>query len=127
MKWLTTGAMLLAAISTAAHAQPESSKPPDLQCNVGPVSKVVGGNGWLVYSCSRPDTLVFVAEGQNPASPFYFLLYRADDGGRRLTGEGTGAKAATEPAFREIESLTSQQVAGLIAETRASIAPKQRE
>jgi len=89
-----------------------------LSCFVGPVTKVFGSLPWLVYSCSDGRSLVLVSAPGSPAAPFHFLLlpavphYHVDSG-------GTGSKALTDAALKELSALPQKQIEALIVETRA--------
>jgi hypothetical protein len=100
----------------AMGVQPASDKP-TLQCEIGPVKKSFGGNPWLVYSCSDGTTLVVVSAAQSPANPFYFVFY-PKDGSYGLSGEGTGAKQATDAAFEDLKKLPTNDISALIRETK---------
>jgi len=78
------------------------------------VEKTYGGTQWLVYSCADGKSVVFVAAANSPASPFYFSL--TPD---RLFGEGTGDTKATDAAYADIHSLSTDDVAELVKETQA--------
>jgi len=106
-----TGLMGLALVS-AIHGQA-----PTFQCNIGPVTKVYGGLQWLVYSCSDAKSVVFVSARGSPASPFYFIL-TPESGRYHLRGEGNGSRAATDAALKELQALSSNDIARLILETR---------
>jgi hypothetical protein len=88
-----------------------------LDCNAGPVDKSYGGSQWLVYSCNDNQTVIVVAAPNNPASPFYFMFSR-QQGRYQLSGEGTGNRQATEAAYRQLQALSEQEIAALIARTK---------
>jgi len=50
--------------------------------------------------------------------PFYFS-FSLQKGGYRLSGEGTGRKDATNAAFDELKTLSHQDIAALIEQTKA--------
>ena len=120
MRILTTYMMLLAAIAaTPCWATPKQDKEaPPMACEVGPLQKTYGGTEWVVYSCSDGYTVVIHSAAGNPAMPFYFMFFQ-QDGNLRLYGEGTGDKKYTEAAFKELEPMTTQDVAALVLETKA--------
>lgn len=107
--------MLVPALSASAQGEK-----PQLACERGPVTKTYGKSQWLVYSCSDERTLVFISSPGSPAFPFYFS-YFPEKGGYRLAGEGTGDKAATAAAHKELEALTPAAIGGLIRETRLKV------
>jgi hypothetical protein len=104
--------MLVTAFPVAAQVEK-----PQLACERGPVNKTYGKSQWLVYSCSDERTLVFISAPGSPAFPSYFS-YFPEKGGYRLAGEGTGAKAATAAAHKELEALKPTEISALIRETR---------
>lgn len=107
----TTALIALALVSTI-HAQA-----PTLQCNIGPVRKVFGGVSWLVYSCDDTKSVVVVSARGSPASPFYFM-FSPEGGHYHLRGEGTGSRAATDAALKELQALSSRDIENLILETK---------
>jgi hypothetical protein len=72
-----------------------------------------------VYACNDSRSVVIVADKDNPALPFYFILYVKPDGDMQQHGEGTGKKSATQAAFDEIKLLTQTDVAGLVEQAQA--------
>jgi hypothetical protein len=108
-------AMAAPALAQTVTVRPAPPKP--LQCEVGPVSKTFGRTQWLVYGCADNRSLVVLAAPGNPANPFYFL-FSPGESGYRITGEGTGRQSATRAAFAELETLTDQDIAALLEETR---------
>ena len=97
-----------------------TSDRPQLDCHVGPITKIYGKTDWLVYSCSDNRSIVVVAKPDNPAFEFYFILVPESDT-VKLYGEGVGDKAATEPAFQELKLLTVSDVAAVVAETKVAV------
>ena len=114
--------MIAAAIPfllALAAGQVAAAERPQLDCHMGPVTKIYGGTEWLVYSCSDNRSIVVVAKPDNPAFEFYFILVPgADD--VELYGEGVGDKAATEPAFQDLKLLSPTGVAAVVAETKVT-------
>ena len=113
--------MIVAALAMFAAQAPAGASAQDqetpLQCDVGPLKMTFGGNPWLVYSCSDGKTLVVVSDGDNPASPFYFVLQpRGDHYG--MTGEGTGSKEASSAAFEDLKRLSADEIAAMLAATK---------
>ena len=104
--------------SLPAIGEEAISKPLPLKCETGPVAKTYGGAQWLVYSCSDSETVVIVSAPGNPSMPFYFS-FSLQKGGYRLSGEGTGRKDATNAAFDELKTLSHQDIAALIEQTKA--------
>lgn len=99
--------------SSAATSQPVSG----LNCKFGPVVKTYGKTNWLVYGCDDGRTVIVVAAPGNLATPFYFRLSPQRDG-YHLTGEGTGKKQFTDPAYRDLSVLSEKDITALIAETK---------
>jgi hypothetical protein len=110
-------ALTLGLLANGAQSATTSSVGAGLSCKSGPLSKTFGNSSWLVFGCDDNRTAVVVAAPGNPASPFYFTLSVGNDG-YRLTGEGTGNRRATDPAYRELHALSPQQVLDLITQTK---------
>jgi len=121
-KRIALGALLFSVVLNplSAIAEDEDS----FECNIGPVTKTYGQAQWLVYSCNDDKTLVIVSAPGNPATPFYFTLLPTD-AGHRLFGEGTGKKEATAAAFEQLKSLSEDDIANVIKETKEAKAPNQ--
>src|SRR5688500_6296740 len=98
----------LAVVASASWASTlaEAERPPDLNCEIGPLHNTYGQTAWLVYACNDSRSIVIVSDKGNPALPFYFILYVKPDGDMQLHGEGTGKKSATQAAFDEIKKLS---------------------
>jgi hypothetical protein len=94
------------------------------RCDIGPVTKTYGQGQWLVYSCNDDKTVLIVSAPGNPATPYYFT-FLPTDAGHRLFGEGTGNKEATATAFEQLKSLSEDDIANVIKETKEAKAPKQ--
>lgn len=109
-------------IATSAFGEGAIPKSKPLQCDVGPISKTYGMTQWLVYSCHDTSTVIIFSAPGNPASPFYFIFY-IKDGQYKLGGEGTGNKAATDAAFKELHSLSVKDIRALIEQTLKSKGP----
>ena len=121
-KCIALGATLFGVVLNplSAIAEDEDS----FECNIGPVTKTYGQAQWLVYSCNDDKTLVIVSAPGNPATPFYFT-FLPTDAGHRLFGEGTGKKEATAAAFEQLKSLSEDDIANVIKETKEAKAPNQ--
>jgi len=112
-------------MGAAAFPRLSRAQQPQLDCSLGPLAKTYGGSSWLVYACSDNKSLVVVTSQGNPGSPFYFML-TPQNGKRRLFGEGTGRKSATDPAFAELSRLTEDEIAGLIESAKKAAAPQRQ-
>jgi hypothetical protein len=111
-----------ARLAQELQAMPEQEKQlekPTLSCNTGPARKTVGGSPWLIYACEDQKSVVLVSAPGSPAMPFIFMLHR-NESGYRLTGEGTGSKAATEATYKVLNAMTEADIGKLHAEARAS-------
>jgi len=104
-------------LALASSGTSTAAERPQLDCHVGPVTKSYGKNDWLLYSCSDNRSVVVVAKLDNPAFEFYFILVPGTDD-VELYGEGTGEKAATEPAFQDLKLLSVADIAALVSETK---------
>lgn len=119
MRFLTILILNFFASAPWASSPPEEGRPPDLNCEVGPLQKTYGQTAWLVYACNDSRSIVIVSDKGNPALPFYFILYVKPDGDMHVHGEGTGKKSATQAAFDEIKLLTQTDVAELVKQAQA--------
>jgi hypothetical protein len=117
---ITLMLVVASGIAPLALAQGDTSKPPQLSCHIGPLTRTYGQVDWLVYSCSDNRSLVFVSAPGSPAMPFVFSLIADARGRYRLSGEGTGNKEATSAAFAELKVLSAQDVSDLIDMTKAA-------
>jgi hypothetical protein len=89
-----------------------------LQCDIGPINKVFGSVPWLLYSCDDGKSLVVVSAPGSPAAPFYFM-FSPEGRGYHLRGEGTGSKALTDAALKDLRDLSDKDIAGLVGQTIA--------
>jgi len=108
MKTLCLSLSLLA--SSIAQAQE-----PALNCNTGPANKMYGGAAWYVYACDDKHSVVVITAPGSAAMPFYFM-FAFKDGKYRLVGEGTGNKAITDLAYKELSALRPNDIAALHSE-----------
>ncbi|HWA91967.1 MAG TPA: hypothetical protein VG889_18145 [Rhizomicrobium sp.] len=106
-----------ALLSAPTLGEQVGPKQPQLECKTGPLTKVYGGTTWLLYSCDDNRSIVIVSAPGSPAAPFYFS-YFPEAGGYHLSGEGTGDRAATDLAYKELVALTAKDIALLIADTK---------
>lgn len=83
-----------------------------MKCEVGPIERRIGGNGWFVYGCNDGESFVVVTKDGNPAAPFYFLVHR-NAGKVSISGEGNGDKQAGAAANEELKALGSNGLAKL--------------
>lgn len=114
---------ILAAVGMASDASDESQKSlsnsAPMKCETGPVRRTFGGSEWEVYSCEDQASMVVVSVQGNPASPFYFFL-KSTEGSYRITGEGNGDEKASGAAAHALESMTSADLAKLLAATKVA-------
>lgn len=100
------------ALADAASLPEPQAGQAELQCQTGPATKHLGGNDWAVYACADGRSVVVAAGAPNPASPFFFII-QPDGDGIILYGEGTGDKAATEPAYNALLAMSATDLAEL--------------
>jgi hypothetical protein len=105
----------LVRIPASAEEAPTASQ---LICKAGPLAKTYGATDWLVYGCNDGHSVVFVSAPGSRANPFVFMLHYETNGTYQLSGEGTGEKAMTEAAFREISTLTRADIDALLTATK---------
>ncbi|MET3116453.1 hypothetical protein AAKU64_000659 [Undibacterium sp. GrIS 1.8] len=108
MKAMLLSALLLFGSSTFAAE-------PNINCKIGPVTKTFGGSSWLVFGCSDKRSVVVVTASGSIAAPFYFM-FAFGTSGYKLYGEGTGNKAATDAAYKDLIELSASQIDGLFSE-----------
>jgi hypothetical protein len=108
------GLLAFLAVLPSVHAT--NSPQVHLKCDTGPANKTYGGTKWQVYSCNDKQSLVVVAAPGSPAAPFTFL-FAHDSTGYDLKGKGTGKRAATDAAYKDLRALTAPAIRSLIAET----------
>ncbi len=108
--------ILVALFSFPAITEQSAPERTHLDCYVGPVAKSYGETQWLVYNCNDRRSLVIVSAPENPAMPFYFMFSPGKDA-YRLYGEGNGDKDYTGAAFKELKTLTTQEIIALLEET----------
>jgi|SRR5262245_26223220 len=118
MQKLTVFAVLITFVGVPASAE-EGATTSQLVCKAGPLAKTYGASDWLVYGCNDGHSVIFVSAADSRASPFVFMLIYKPNGRYQLVGEGTGEKAMTEAAFREISTLTKADIDGLVTATKA--------
>ena len=107
--------VLMCAHAPAASA---TSIAPTLACVTGPITKTFGGTQWWVSSCSDEASIAFVSAPGNPARPYVFILSPKGDE-YDLRGEGKGAPSAIDAAAADLRRLTREEIAAIIAETKA--------
>jgi hypothetical protein len=96
----------------------KAETPPTLQCKTGPINRTYGDTDWLLYSCDDGRSLAFFAASGNPAAPAYYVIKPQDDGHYHLVGKSNGDVAASNAAVKDIQGLTKDSVAQLIASTK---------
>src|ERR1700735_4271410 len=89
-----------------------------LPCDIGPITTVFGSVPWLLYSCDDGKSLVVVSAPGSAAAPFYFM-FSPEAGGYHLRGEGTGSKALTDAALKDLQALSDNDIVGLVGQTIA--------
>lgn len=121
MRVLVILAGLLAAAAGPANAVPAEPAPKPLQCEIGPVHRTFGGTNWIVYSCAGSTSMVVMADEDNPASPFVFVL-TSEAGTYSISGEGNGESNASDAAGDVLEKMIPAEFAALLAATKDAAA-----
>lgn len=112
MRGLCLGLLLILSAGSALAASP-----PSLECDRGPINKTYGGSAWLVYGCNDNRSLAIISAPGSAAFPFvFFALVSPKD--FKLHGEGTGNKAATDAAYKELSALTANDLEALAAQAK---------
>jgi hypothetical protein len=115
------GLIAMAAATAPVPAKPRAQAQPQktsLSCDIGPVDRTFGDTNWTVYACDDGSTVTVSAAGNNPAKPFYFIL-RLVGGHYDVTGQGTGDKAASDAAAKEIKALSDDAIRDLLKTAQA--------
>src|SRR6478609_5817752 len=102
MQILLTTVLAVLAGASPALASAETERPPELNCDMGPLHKTYGETAWLVYACNDARSVVIVSDEGSPAFPFVFMLYVKPGEDVQVHGEGTGKESATRAAYDEI-------------------------
>jgi len=110
------GGILLAGLLFSGNPRAEQAGG---SCTAGPSHWEFGGTPWLVYACDDGRSVVAVSAPGSAASPFYFVISWGPLG-LELRGEGTGPKAATDPAYEELKHLRRADVAALYEGAQAA-------
>jgi hypothetical protein len=110
------GLILLLFITFGASAgEKPTQEDPSKSCTIGPTEKTFGKTKWLLYGCNDATTAVIVSAEGNPASPFYFIIFRDADN-YRIYGEGIGNKTASAAALKDLQAMSGAALAGLVSE-----------
>jgi hypothetical protein len=89
-----------------------------MDCKIGPLVKMYGGNEWFVYACNDERSIVVVSKKGNPAMPFFFSM-SFKDGKYSISGEGNGDKAASAAALAELKKLSNEEISALVSEAKS--------
>lgn len=121
MNWRAVLIGVCTALSAGNACGQAPASQPQLRCDIGPVTRMYGQSQWLVYGCSDDRSVILVSAPGNPASPFVFsFIFQGS--AYRLHGQGTGSKAATAATFDELKKLSEQDIANLLALSKAQMA-----
>jgi hypothetical protein len=112
---------VLVALTCAAPACAQQRQIAQMKCDTGPALKTYGGTKWTVYSCADGASVIVIAAPGNPATPFIFR-FAHDSSGYDLTGEGSGDRKYTDPAYAQLQKFDGATIRTLIEETKK--APK---
>lgn len=91
---------------------------PSQKCAIGPQEKTFGKTKWLLYGCDGATSAVLVPAKDNPAAPFFLLVFR-DGASYKIYGEGLGDEKATGAAMEDLKSLPGEALAQLVLEAQA--------
>jgi hypothetical protein len=115
MNWISTLVLLFTVSSAVSAAEIPIEGNATKSCTVGPSEKFFGKTKWLLYGCNDGVTAVIVSAEANPASPFYFMVFREADS-YRIYGEGTGSKSASDAALKDLQALSGKALGNLVRE-----------
>ena len=88
-------------------------------CAIGPLTKTIGGNAWLVYACTDGKSLAVVSTPNVAPTWFYYIVAPKGDG-YAVTGQSNGDKSLTKPVFEELSAMSADAVAALYQEVQRS-------
>ena len=117
MRWQLLTVTL--AFSPLVSGQASDQTAPPVSCMIGPVTKTIGGNDWLVYACSDGKSLAVVSTPNVAPTWFYYIVAPKGDG-YAVRGESSGDKSVTKPVFEELSAMSSDAVAALYQEVQDS-------
>ena len=117
MRWqlLTVALALSPVVSGQVSDQTASS----VSCMIGPLTKTIGGNAWLVYACTDGKSLAVVSTPNVAPTWFYFVVAPKGDG-YGVSGQSSGDKSITKPVFEELSAMSPDAVAALYKEVQHS-------
>ena len=117
MRWqLLTVAL---AFSPVVSGQVSDQTAAPVRCMIGPLTKTIGGNAWLVYACSDGKSLAVVSTANVAPTWFYYIVVPEGDG-YAVRGESSGDKSVTKPVFEELSAMSADAVAALYQEVQHS-------
>jgi hypothetical protein len=112
-------AIALSGSAPAVTSDQPSKMPEQSDCELGPVTKTYGGTPWLAYACNDAHSLLLVSAPGSSAMPFVFVFHWEEEA-YHLAGAGSGNKAATGAAFRDLGGLTEPEIKSLLGEAQAA-------
>jgi hypothetical protein len=117
MRWRLLSVAM--AFSTVVSGQVPDQTAAPVSCMIGPLTRTIGGNSWLVYACADGKSIAVVSTPEVAPNWFYFVVApRGDD--YAVSGEINGDKSLSKPVFDELSALSPDAVAALYQEVRAS-------
>ena len=118
MRWqlLTLALAFSPVVSGQAPDQTASS----VSCMIGPLTKTIGGNAWLVYACTDGKSLAVVST-PNVAPTWFYFVVAPKGGGYGVSGQSSGDKSITKPVFEELSAMSPDAVAALYKEVQHSV------
>ena len=105
------------AFSPVVAGQAPTSAP--VGCMIGPLTRTIGGNAWLVYACSDGKSIAVVSTPGVAPTWFYYIV-SPRGGGYAVSGESSGDKSLTKPVYEELSAMSSDAVAALFKEVQDS-------
>ena len=111
-------AILLAAVGPLLAAPWPAPAEETLQCDIGPITRTYGNVPWFVYSCRDERSVLIVSAPGNAAAPAFFVFLPRGDG-YELRNQGSANQSISVAAYAELSKLTPEDIAELIAATRA--------
>ena len=117
MRWqLLT--VVMAFSSVASGQAPDPAAAP-ISCTIGPLTKTIGGNSWLVYACADGKSIAVVST-PNVAPDWFYFIVAPKGHGYAVGGQVNADKKLSKPVFDELSAMSPDAVAALYQEVHDS-------
>lgn len=114
---LSAGIVLAVPQTAVRAADDNASDEKRMVCETGPLVRAFGGHDWVVYACNDDASMIIMAPPETEAGRSFLFLGAGADG-YDIAAEADGDRAITQAARDEIASMSTRELAGLLAEVR---------